>query len=420
MRNIKIKKYSFNFLREPLIKPFCIKGSSFSEKWTLITLLESYNGIRAVGIGGTAVLWSDPHVFSRLSEAGSNALMALIAEKGAQLVLGRGFYNPIDLLESIIPELHQYGIKILENMGLTRTFILNSLVSLDLALWIIYGLEKGLKNFDSLIPEEFQPLLSTRQKFLIHVPTISYDYSLKNTIDLVNNGYFFLKVKLGQAGDVEEMLQKDCQRLDELFHIFKKNKELRFYLDLNGRYPNKDALMRLLYYIEEKGALRQVLLLEEPFPENNKEDVSDLPIRIVADESVSTMEGVEERISLGYSVIAIKPAGKTLSISLKMASVAHKMGVPLFVADNACVPWLVEWNKNFAARLKPLPGFSFGILESNGAQNYKFWKNMLEDHPFKGATWIEPKKGLYCLDEKFYDCSGGIFLTPKNYSRLVE
>jgi len=420
MAIIKIKKYRFNFQREPLLKPFQIKGASFSEKWTLVTLLESFHGIKAVGIGGTSVLWSDPKVFFRFSEAGSNALMALIAEKGTQLILEKEFSNPIDLLDSIIPELQKYGAKINENLELTRTFILNSLVSLDLALWIIYCLENGINDFDSMIPVEYRPFLSSRQNFLVHVPTISYDYPLKKVVEMINDGYFFLKVKLGQPGDPDEMLQKDCQRISDLFCALQGANELKFYLDLNGRYPHKEVLIKLLNHLEKIRLFKQVALIEEPFPEDNKQDISDLPVCIAADESINSIESVQERISLGYRALAIKPAGKTLSISLKMLALACRTGIPCFVADNACVPWLVEWNKNFAARLQPLPSFSMGILESNGAQNYKFWDNMLEEHPFKGAAWIKPHNGLYHLDKEFYNCSGGIFVTPKGYLRLVE
>jgi hypothetical protein len=90
------------------------------------------------------------------------------------------------------------------------------------------------------------------------------------------------------------------------------------------------------------------------------------------------------------------------------------------VADNACVPLLVEWNKNFEARLPNFPGLPMGILESNGKQNYKNWREMVEDHPFHGAGWVEPREGLYRLDEYFYRVSGGIFHRPGHYQQLVE
>lgn len=427
MNRIEIRDYRFNFEREPLIRPLQIKGASFTEKWTLVTLLESSRGTKATGIGGTAVLWSDPAVFFSHSEAGGNAVMALLAERAAQLSLGKEFLTPPDLTESIFPELHEYGKKLTGIDHLNRTFTLNSLVSLDLALWILCCLENGWPTFDSLIPLECRPVLSHRQDRIARVPTVSYDYPLKELIRLVDSGHFFLKIKLGQAGGPEEMLQKDCHRLSEIHQALQNKRtsctshgKLAYYLDINGRYPNKVVLRRMVDHAQKIGMLDQIALVEEPFPEGIKENISDLPVRIAADESLHGIESVQERMALGYGALAIKPAGKTLSMSFKMASAAHQKGIPCFVADNACIPLLVEWNKNFAARLAPFPGLSMGILESNGPQNYGHWKEMVQDHPLYGGDWIEPRNGVYHLDEEFYSTSGGIFLRPGHYQELVE
>lgn len=427
MDTIRVRNYRFNFEREPFLRPLQIKGASFSEKWTLVTQIESSRGTKATGVGGTAVLWSDPAVFFSHSEAGGNLVMSLLAEKAGKLVEGREFSTPIDMIQSIFPELHQFGKTITGLSNLSKTFTLNGLVSLDLALWKLWALEKGIESFDGLITPEWCCAFPHRHEKIIHVPTINYDYSLKDLIRLVDSGSFFLKIKLGQRGNPEEMLGKDCQRLSEIHRTLRNKRtpsapegKLYYYLDANGRYPDKSTLRRLIEHSIRIGMLEQVALVEEPFPEGVKEDLSDLPVRFAADESLHDVESVNERIDLGYRAMAMKPAGKTLSMSIQMAHAAYQRGIPCFVADNACVPLLVEWNKNFAARLSPLPGIPFPILESNGKQNYKNWEKMMEKHPLKGARWIEPQGGFYHLEESFYQTSGGIFLNPGHYQSLIE
>ena len=426
VKTIEIKSYRFNFEREPLAKPFQFKGSSFQEKWTLVVGLESSRGTRSTGIGGTAVLWSDPAVFSSFSEAGGNAIMAAMAEKGAQLAAGRSFENPVELMETIIPRVHDFGVHITGKGDLKKTFTLNSLVALDLAFWKLVFLENGFSDFDRMIPGEYRPALGHRLGRIARLPVVSYDCSMAELGKFVDQGHFFLKVKIGQAGSPEEMIRKDAARLEEIHKAFRERTvpqsptgKVWYYLDGNGRYPDKASLKRLIRRAEELGMLDQIALVEEPFPGEVREDVSDLPVRVAADESVEDEDQVLERIRLGYRAIAIKPAGKTLSMSLKMIRAAHQGGVACFVADNACIPLLLEWNKNIAARLGPFPGLDAGILESNGEQNYKYWPRMIADHPLRGAGWIEPRDGFFHLGSEFYRISGGIFLAPGHYQDLV-
>jgi L-alanine-DL-glutamate epimerase-like enolase superfamily enzyme len=427
MKKIEIQNYRFNFEREPLIRPFQIKGASFTEKWTLVTSLESTRGIRATGIGGTAVLWSDPSVFFSYSEAGGNMVMAAMAERAARSARGKSFSTPLEIMETLIPEIHEYGKTITGNPKLTKTFTLNSFVSLDLALWVLYARETGIRTFEGLIPSEYRRAFSHRQEKIAHIPTISYNYPIEDLLKLVDSGHFFLKIKIGQAGNPEEMLRKDQERLTEIHRAlqgkespYTKNGKLLYYLDANARYPDKTTLWRLIDHAGRIGMLEQIALVEEPFLEDVKADVTDLPVRVAADESLHDVARVEERIDSGYKAMAIKPAGKTLSMSIQMADAAYRRGIPCYVADNACVPLLVEWNKNFAARLSPFPSLSVGILESNGEQNYKNWRKMVEDHPLYGARWIEPNGGFYQLDEDFYRTSGGIFHESGHYQKFIN
>jgi hypothetical protein len=75
---------------------------------------------------------------------------------------------------------------------------------------------------------------------------------------------------------------------------------------------------------------------------------------------------------------------------------------------------LVDWNKNIAARLKPLPGLKGGALETNGHQNYLNWEKLRSYHPNGNASWTHCKEGAFHLNEDFFKQSGGIF-SPLNY-----
>jgi hypothetical protein len=80
---------------------------------------------------------------------------------------------------------------------------------------------------------------------------------------------------------------------------------------------------------------------------------------------------------------------------------------------------MVDWNKNVAARLAPLPGMKIGVLESNGHQNYSNWEKMKRYHPCFGASWMETKNGAFHLDKDFYDKSGGILENSSHYAAMV-
>ncbi len=422
-----IESYRFNLEREPLAKPFHFKGGFFTEKWVLVTSLTSRGGIQATGLGGLAVLWSDPEVFFAYSETGGNVIMAAMAETAAKLLIGKSFESPVEALDFVFPEIHEFGRVLTRNQNLTKTFTLNALVSLDLALWVLFFHENKLANFDDLIPGGYRPAFAAHQAKLARVPVISYNTSREELLHLVDSGHFFLKIKVGQAGTTEEMLEKDRTRLKEVHKTLAgrqtphtRSGKIQYYLDANGRYPDKETLQRLIDSLDRMKILEQVALLEEPFPPEVRTEVFDLPICLAADESLHGLSEVNERADLGYKAMAIKPAGKTLSKSLQMVQAAQGRGIPCFVADSACIPLLLEWNKNVAARLKPFPGLEMGIIESHGEQTYKNWRGLAADLPIPAGGWVEPKEGIYYLDEKFYETSGGIFLPPGHYQKYIE
>ena len=109
-----------------------------------------------------------------------------------------------------------------------------------------------------------------------------------------------------------------------------------------------------------------------------------------------------------------------MSMSLLILAEAHKRGIPCFCADLTVNPWMVDFNKNVAARIDPLPGMKIGVLESNGSQNYTNWATMRTYHPMFGkASFIDPVRGIYEVGDDFYRTSGGIFMDSPYYSKLV-
>ncbi len=423
---ITIGNYRLAFEREPLSQPFHFKGGFFTEKWLIVTALESVSGARVTAIGGLAVLWSDPSVFFSYSEAGGNMAMAVIAEKAAQLARGRPFDTPIDMIESLLPEVYSYAVHVTGNEKLRKTFALNALVSLDMALWKLYARERGVRDFDEMIPAGYRPAFAHRQEAVARLPVVGYHLSACELKQLAEDGVFFFKIKIGHAGSRQEMLEKDKARLEEIHTALKdfstphtESGHPLYYLDANGRYESKEDVQKLLGHAGKIGMLDRIALLEEPFPEEIDFDVSDLPVRVAADESLHDAGDVARKLDLGYEAFALKPAGKTLSMSLVMGKAAWESGQCCFVADSGCVPLLVEWNKNIAARLDSFPGLSMSILESNGAQLYGNWDNLVEDHPCHGAPWIESREGLFHLDRDYYARSGGILMPPGHYEGLL-
>jgi L-alanine-DL-glutamate epimerase-like enolase superfamily enzyme len=269
--------------------------------------------------------------------------------------------------------------------------------------------------------------MAARHERIAAIPLITYSAGMADIQREVENGCFFFKIKIGSDpdhdGNQEKMLAWDKERLKSIHELLRNipcphtdDGHIPYYLDANGRYETKECLMRLLDYADSIGALERIALFEEPFPEHLRVDVSDLPVRLAADESAHSDRDVEERITLGYRAIALKPIAKTMSMTFDMIGVCARHSIPCFCADLTVNAWLVDLNKNFAARLAPLPGLRVGLLESNGHQYYTNWERMCETLPYPDGKWIYPRDGLYHLDEDFYRQSGGIFKEFGMYS----
>jgi L-alanine-DL-glutamate epimerase-like enolase superfamily enzyme len=352
--------------------------------------------------------------------------MYAITERGMQMAKGMKFDNPVNLLEQIYEELYAYGQKVTNNPKLRKTFILNALVGLDNAAWMIYARELGIDRFDDLIPAAYKPALSRHHKTVASIPLMAYTIPISEIRQAVDDGYFFMKIKIGQPGTQEEMLAKDKDRLSAIHKSigshrtpYTESGKLPYYFDANGRYETKETLLRLLDHARKIGAYEQIAVIEEPFPEEAEIEVHDIEMRLAADESAHTDKDAIDRIEMGYSAIALKAIAKTMSMTMKIAQAAHERNVPCFCADLTVNPILVEWNKMVAARLAPFPGLGMGLLETNGHQNYLHWDQMRQYHPYPEASWSVTRNGIFELDDDFYDNNGGILVDSKHYRNLV-
>jgi L-alanine-DL-glutamate epimerase-like enolase superfamily enzyme len=424
-KKITIQAVNSNFEREPLIRPFGFKGVYQNEFWQIASYMKSESGIEKVGLGTQCVPWSDLAVFTAHSESGGNLLMYSLTDFALQLLKGRSFTSPVELLDEILEEVYQYGVKVTVNPKLRMTFALNALVGVDNAAWLLFAAENGIKNFDQMIPEKYRPAFSQHNTKVAHIPLMAYAIPIEEIVKAVEEGYFFMKIKIGQPGTQEEMLQKDMDRLSAIHKAighyktpYATNGKLPYYFDANGRYEKKETLLKLIDHARKIGAFDQIAIIEEPFPEEADITVNDIPLRLAADESAHTDEDVRKRIGMGYKAIALKPAAKTLSMTMKMANAARELNIPCFIADLTVNPILLDWNKNVAARLDPFPGLGTGLQETNGHQNYKNWKVMESYHPYPDASWRKTVNGVFNLDADYYAKSGGILTDSEHYMKM--
>ena len=80
-----------------------------------------------------------------------------------------------------------------------------------------------------------------------------------------------MKIKIGQPGTQDEMLKKDMNRISEIHkaigHIeteYSKNGKLPYYFDANGRYEEKETLLRTIRYsLSRKAAPNERYLMRQ-------------------------------------------------------------------------------------------------------------------------------------------------------------
>lgn len=390
--NIVIAAADLSCEREPLVRPFGFKGGGLSELWQTAVRLRGGSGRSGIGLGTQSVLWSDAAVFASRPEAEGNELMLSLTKRAMDVSRGRSFSTPPGLLDEVFPEVMEYGRRISGLRNLRPTFALNALVAVDNAAWVLYARENGFTSLDEAVPDSLRGGIPARHSSCAMIPLVSYSTPVEEVRRLAAAGSFFFKIKIGHPGTRAEMLERDCERVSAIHAALRDVRtecsdtgKVCYYFDANGRYSDKDLLLRFADHLKRIGAFDQTAIVEEPFDETCEFDVRDIPVRLAADESAHTVEDAERLMDMGYRAIALKPIAKTMSMSLRIAAAAAKRNVPCFCADLTVNPVLVEWNRVVAERLPQFPGLGeLGLLESNGAQNYRNWDRMLQDVPSGG------------------------------------
>lgn len=220
---------------------------------------------------------------------------------------------------------------------LRKTFALNSLVCVDNAAWLLYAHENKMNTFDGIIPAAYRPGLSYRHDKVASIPSFSVPERAERIKTAADEGYFIMKLKTGAAGTQKEMLKKGHHLFDNPAQdhrafetAYTKSGKIPYYFDANGRYEQKDTLLRFLDHAKKIGAFEQIAVIEEPFEESNEVYVGDMGVRVAADESAHTVEDAARRIEQGYSAIAVKAIAKTLSMTMKIVQYAYEKKVPCF------------------------------------------------------------------------------------------
>lgn len=421
---MRIINASLGYEKEALKGAFGFKGSALTCLWQVIVKLEteSYSGI---GLGVQSALWSDAAVFSKYGETKSNEMMYALTGYAVRLLHGQTFQTPFELFDFLFLKVYEYTQTLIEIPELRKTFVLNALVPVDFAAWQLWMKENNVKNFDDISSFDGE-----RQTILANIPLITYGMGIEEIQKMALEGTPLFKIKIGsdpnKDGSISSMLAWDKARLEEIHNVlqniqtpYTENGSILYYLDANGRYDSKDTLLSLLHFAEEKGIADHILMIEEPFDEKNKIDVSDIPYCFAADESAHSIEDVQERYMLGYRALTLKPIAKTLSLTIRMADYARENAMACFCADLTVNPIMVSWNQCVAARLHPLKRMRVGVVESNGKQNYMNWEDMEKNHPMYGHCFTQNVKGVYHLEEEFYRNDGGIRKKAEHYERLL-
>ncbi|AWO00993.1 L-alanine-DL-glutamate epimerase [Chitinophaga alhagiae] len=422
LKKIHVTATSSNFEREPLVRPFGFKGNYLTELWQVAAHLQAASGVSGTGLATQSVLYGDADFFAAQPEAGGNALMYALCNRALELVKKTPFHTPVDLLHAILPAVKEAATQ-LAGCTVNDNFILNALVSVDNAAWLLYAAENGFSSFDDMLPAVFKPALQHRNQSIAILYQVSYNMPVADIVRAAHEGFFVFKIKTGHPGSQEEMLRLDMERLTAIHAALKDlrtphtaSSQLLYTMDANARYKKKETLLRYLDHARKIGAFDQVLLYEEPLSETNTEYVGDVGVRVAADDSIHNEQDAQARLEQGYGALVLKGIAKTLSMSLPVARLAHERNVPCMCSDLTVNPLLVNWHKNLAARLAPFPGMGMGLMETNGDANYCRWQQMKQHAP----GWEDPSDGMFRLNKDFYERSGGIFEPVAHYEKMFS
>jgi len=415
---MKINKFAYGIEVEKLKSPFGFKGSYADEIWQTIIGLES-DGLKSCGIAVQGVLWSDASVFEEYGQDGGNKLMHELSAFAVEQLAGNDFSNPFEANDYLFDICYAKVKKMTGRDDIRKTFVLNALVPIDMAFWLLWAQKNNHTGYDEMT-SSYSSYLSSRHEKIAAIPLITYGVSHQEIKRLLDEGSFFLKIKIGKEPEW------DKKRVEEIWELAKnytteytKSGLPVLYLDANGRYEDKNQLMELINHLEKKDILKHVGVFEEPFDEFEEIDVSDIPCIFAIDESAHSVEDSIAKFQQGYKAVALKPVAKTLSESLKILKAATDRGIKCFTADLTVAPWQLEWNRNLAARIPTLDCVKTGLLESNGNMNYTDWDRLKGYHPMGDGSWIDSKNGLFELND-FYKADGGLYTMPNHYLDVIK
>lgn len=402
---------------EPFITPFSFKGNALTSAWISEVIIFSENQM-GIGVSIQSVLWSDSNIFVKYGEKRSNELMYEVTKYALGLLMDEDFENPRQIMGGLSEKCHSY-IEKLMGISVSKTFVLNALVPVDMALWQLWARVNKIKNFDFVFKGQ------NKCSRIVNVPLVTYKTSVDEVISLAEKGVCLFKIKLGADpdgdNDYEKMLAWDKKRILEIHNALKnyttsytENGRIAYYFDANGRYPDLETLKNLVNFMEENHIKERTVLFEEPFSPDSTLSVKDIDINFAADESVHDIKDVYERAKSGYKTLTLKPIAKTFSITIDMVEAALENGMQCFCADLTVPPITFLWNKCFASRLNFIKGMKIGIIESNGAQNYVNWDKMLS---YIGK--YDETDAFYILENDFYENSDGIFEVCDFYKELI-
>src|SRR5690606_25496953 len=141
MKQIQVVRTESDFEREKLLHPFGFKGGYLTELWQVASRMESAAGQKAMGLATQSVLYGDADLFARSSEAEGNAMMYLLVNSALQRVKEARFYDPVDLLEKILPQVYADAQELTGMQQINVNFVYNALISVDNAAWLLYAAE---------------------------------------------------------------------------------------------------------------------------------------------------------------------------------------------------------------------------------------------------------------------------------------
>lgn len=131
------------------------------------------------------------------------------------------FTNPVELIDIILKEVYGAGKQLTGNPKLNTIFALNALIGVNNAAWLLYAAQNGFQNFDQMIPAAYKPALAHRHSKVAVIYLAAYALPIEEIKRVVEQGYFVIKIKIGQPGTQSEMLKKDKARLTEVHGAIK-------------------------------------------------------------------------------------------------------------------------------------------------------------------------------------------------------